>query len=180
MPEKGKEHNFKNYKTSRINSLGVPYDYGSVMHYGAYYFSKNGKRTIVAKRAGVTIGQRNGPSGLDCKQMNLLYKCTTTGCTPTTTSNKCCAIPFEYRGRWYFSCTSTNHHRDWCSLDRVYKGRWENCETTCCQRKTTSKQCCAIPFKYRGTWYYSCTTANHHRAWCSLDPVYKGSWENCQ
>ena len=34
--------------------MGTPYDYGSIMHYGAAYFSKNGKPTIIPKKAGVS------------------------------------------------------------------------------------------------------------------------------
>ena len=48
----GKEHNFDHY-TSGIYSLGVPYDYGSLMHYGSHYFTKNEKPTIEPKKAGV-------------------------------------------------------------------------------------------------------------------------------
>ncbi|KAL9970274.1 hypothetical protein ACROYT_G022624 [Oculina patagonica] len=48
-----------------------------------------------------------------------------------------------------------------------------------CHPKTTSGQCCSIPFEYYGETYRSCTTADHHRLWCSLDPVYQGSWGDC-
>lgn len=48
----GKESNFR--KSNRINSFGTPYDYGSIMHYRANAFSKNGQPTIIPKRAGVS------------------------------------------------------------------------------------------------------------------------------
>ena len=51
----GKQHNFKKYSSSQINSLDTPYDYESVMHYGAKYFSKNNLPTIVPKQTGVSI-----------------------------------------------------------------------------------------------------------------------------
>ena len=50
----GKQHNFKKYSSSQINSLDTPYDYESVMHYGAKYFSKNNLPTIVPKQTGVS------------------------------------------------------------------------------------------------------------------------------
>ena len=43
----GYEHNFNTYPASEITNFGVTYDYGSVMHYGAYGFSVNGLPTIV-------------------------------------------------------------------------------------------------------------------------------------
>lgn len=52
-----------------------PYDYGSVMHYGATAFSKNRQDTIVPKKSGVTIGQRSGFSDLDIKKLNRMYSC---------------------------------------------------------------------------------------------------------
>jgi len=71
----GFDNKFTRYHASTINSLGVPYDYGSVMHYGSHYYSLNGQPTIVPNQSGVTIGQRIGPSYWDTYQMNLLYKC---------------------------------------------------------------------------------------------------------
>lgn len=71
--QSGKENNFR--KSNSINSFGTPYDYGSIMHYRANAFSKNGQPTIIPKRAGVTIGNRRALSPIDVQQMMLLYKC---------------------------------------------------------------------------------------------------------
>ncbi len=70
-----------------MNSLGVEYDYDSVMHYGRYAFSKNYGvlPTIESKIPNKTFGQRNGLSDKDKEQLRLLYDCTTnTTTTPTT------------------------------------------------------------------------------------------------
>lgn len=87
--ETDKESNFRKYSRSTIDSLGTPYDYGSVMHYGAFAFSRNNQPTIVVKQTGQKIGQRNGLSPVDAEQANLLYRCgprkETTTLPPTTT-----------------------------------------------------------------------------------------------
>ena len=48
------------------------YDYGSIMHYGEYFFSSNGQPTIEAP-AGITIGQREALSPLDIESIENMY-----------------------------------------------------------------------------------------------------------
>lgn len=74
----GKSHNFNRKSGSEIDSMGSVYDYGSIMHYGATAFSKNGEDTIDPKVAGVTIGQRAGLSDHDVWQFKKLYNCLAT------------------------------------------------------------------------------------------------------
>ena len=62
-------------QSDRINSLGVPYDYNSVMHYRDTSFSSNGKKTIIPLQSEQSIGQRNGISKGDRLQLRLMYQC---------------------------------------------------------------------------------------------------------
>lgn len=50
----GMAYNFNKYGRNTIDSLGTPYDYGSVMHYDSYAFSFNGRPTILPNKQGVT------------------------------------------------------------------------------------------------------------------------------
>ena len=43
----GKEHNFNKYDNDTVTDYGISYDYGSVMHYSSYAFSKNDEPTII-------------------------------------------------------------------------------------------------------------------------------------
>ncbi len=45
----GTENNFEKASSQTTDAFGVGYDYGSVMHYSANAFSKNGQPTLVAK-----------------------------------------------------------------------------------------------------------------------------------
>lgn len=55
------------------------YDYGSIMHYGAYAFSINGLPTIETIPAGIPIGQRNALSAGDVAAVKSIYPATGTG-----------------------------------------------------------------------------------------------------
>jgi Astacin (Peptidase family M12A) len=50
----------------------LDYNYGSIMHYGRYAFSKNGLPTITAK-GGQAIGQNVGLNGMDVNGVNRMY-----------------------------------------------------------------------------------------------------------
>ncbi|KAL1254555.1 hypothetical protein QQF64_016784 [Cirrhinus molitorella] len=78
--EAGKEHNFNSYDETESSNLGVPYDYGSVMHYSKTSFNIASEPTIVTKIPEFlnVIGQRMEFSDSDILKLNRLYNCTTT------------------------------------------------------------------------------------------------------
>lgn len=80
----GKQRNFQAYETEKIDNLGEPYDYGSVMHYPVDAFSTSNGNTIEALKPlprGVTMGQRGGFSDGDLSKIRKLYQCGGTACT---------------------------------------------------------------------------------------------------
>jgi len=91
-------YNFKKYQPGDASTLGEVYDKKSVMHYGAYAFSIDGKPTIISKSdRNERLGQRDGLSEIDIRQLNTYYKCKSTGgdgktvtkpTTSTTTTTK--------------------------------------------------------------------------------------------
>ncbi|XP_057291615.1 zinc metalloproteinase nas-4-like [Hydractinia symbiolongicarpus] len=67
-----RQFNFRKQSYNIIDrNIRTPYDYGSMMHYGAKAFG-NGKTTIRTLNS-ASIGQRNGFSQIDIKQINLMY-----------------------------------------------------------------------------------------------------------
>ncbi|XP_043938347.1 high choriolytic enzyme 1-like isoform X2 [Protopterus annectens] len=71
--ERGKEYAFARIDT---NNLGTHYDYGSIMHYGKYAFSVNGRPTVLPKPdPNIPIGQYVEVSHTDIKKINKLYNC---------------------------------------------------------------------------------------------------------
>ena len=71
----GQESNFDKKDNSEVDSLGVGYDYNSIMHYDARFFSRNGNPTIVAKDPDIPIGMARSLSALDIEQTKRLYNC---------------------------------------------------------------------------------------------------------
>ncbi|XP_066995566.1 hatching enzyme 1.2 [Anabrus simplex] len=71
----GREHNFKKYNASTVTDFNVGYDYGSVMHYSAYAFSKNGQPTLEPLDKNAVIGQRKGLSKKDVAKLKVMYGC---------------------------------------------------------------------------------------------------------
>lgn len=95
----GTESNFNTYDATRISNFGELYDVTSVMHYGAYGFTKNGFATIIPNVSYINswewytfldynffvsfqditlinvMGQRLGMSDLDVSRLNAMYQC---------------------------------------------------------------------------------------------------------
>ncbi|VDM98210.1 unnamed protein product [Thelazia callipaeda] len=73
---RGTEGNFIKRSDLESESMGLPFDLGSVMHYGPTAFSIDWNHATIEtidKRYDHTIGQRYGPSFIDIKQVNRLY-----------------------------------------------------------------------------------------------------------
>ncbi|CAG0903173.1 unnamed protein product [Cyprideis torosa] len=68
-------YNFEKRSSSEVDSLGSPYDYSSVMHYGRYDFAKSSLPTITPKDPSATIGQREYFVWSDIIGINNLYNC---------------------------------------------------------------------------------------------------------
>lgn len=82
----GYEVNFSKAKRGETSGFGVTYDYGSVLHYSANSFSKNGQPTIEAKKKTKDkMGQREGFSKKDIEKINKMYKCQLASGSPQTT-----------------------------------------------------------------------------------------------
>ncbi|XP_057311669.1 low choriolytic enzyme-like [Hydractinia symbiolongicarpus] len=81
--------NFQKEPATEINSLGTAYDLRSMMHYSSNAFG-GGRRTIEVLDSSKQswIGQRNGFSEIDKKQLNLMYCGSTPSSSPDTCDNK--------------------------------------------------------------------------------------------
>ncbi len=71
----GMKHNFMKRNEWEIDSLGSPYDYNSIMHYGKRYFAKLPWQSTIRAKNGHSLGKWMHLSDLDIEQMNKYYNC---------------------------------------------------------------------------------------------------------
>uniref|UniRef100_A0A914ZBJ2 Zinc metalloproteinase n=1 Tax=Panagrolaimus superbus TaxID=310955 RepID=A0A914ZBJ2_9BILA len=74
----GRWNNFHPVTGNQADTFLLPYDAGSVMHYGPYGFANDPYRPTIStldKNLQSTIGQRAGPSFLDFEAINMAYNC---------------------------------------------------------------------------------------------------------
>ncbi|OXA39487.1 flavastacin isoform X2 [Folsomia candida] len=69
----GEQNNFEKKGKDIVDPFFVPYDAYSIMHYGAYAFSKNGNATILSNNPEVEIGNRKELSFGDINKINNMY-----------------------------------------------------------------------------------------------------------
>lgn len=68
--------NFLKKDKSQVDSMGVPYDYNSIMHYPKAAFPRRpGLVTLLSKEWGIPLGNAHELSHLDVLQANKLYRC---------------------------------------------------------------------------------------------------------
>jgi len=126
-------YNFKKYQPGAASTLGESYDKNSVMHYGNYAFSINSRPTIVSKRnSNEKLGQRNGLSAIDIRQLNKYYKCggVTVKPTKTTTVVQNCNNKYSF-------CTSLT---GWCTRHSFVKANCKKSCNLCDTRPTVTKR----------------------------------------
>ncbi|KAL5014513.1 hypothetical protein ScPMuIL_008783 [Solemya velum] len=71
----GNAGNFQVQSWQNVDNKDIPYDVGSIMHYGSMAYTREGKRTIETRDPLLqhTIGQREAMSFYDIKLANLAY-----------------------------------------------------------------------------------------------------------
>jgi len=130
-------YNFEKYRHGQAQTLGQPYDKKSVMHYGNYAFSTNGRKTIVSKsNPNELLGQRRGLSDIDIRQLKTMYKCG--GVKPISTQRPTTTGDCKDK----YSLCSTLAREGFC---RVTFTSWmtNNCKKSCkkCPTKPSLKRC---------------------------------------
>ena len=73
--EEGLSLEFEKEEADEVDTLGVGYDYNSIMHYEPDAFGIDGKTTLVALDPSIQIGGATALSYLDVMKINTLYNC---------------------------------------------------------------------------------------------------------
>ncbi|KFB43737.1 zinc metalloproteinase nas-14 [Anopheles sinensis] len=70
-------HNFAKGSWDYMETFGLPYDYGSVMHYPNYAYAKAGASVTMVSRinSSAPLGQTDGASFYDLQKIRYMYPC---------------------------------------------------------------------------------------------------------
>ncbi|XP_074647537.1 hatching enzyme 1.2-like [Tubulanus polymorphus] len=169
-----------NFRKAQTDNLGLGYAYESIMHYGKYAFSSNGKPTLTPKDPRAIIGKR-ALHKRDIAMVRKLY-----GCSTTMEKNECdCDY---YTG----GCRVSKPAPKGLACRCVYKGAW-SCSGVVTRCKDHASAKCSQPDKT----FESCQNGggdcegypcdcNYRRGGCyiSVPPlpgsackcIYKGAW----
>ncbi len=100
--ESGKENNFEKVCSGATDDGA--YNEGSIMHYGPYFFSKNGEKTLSSKRGrDDEMGQRDSLASTDISTLALLYGANNQAPTAVigalaASYNEGASVPFDASG----------------------------------------------------------------------------------
>ncbi|XP_074635197.1 uncharacterized protein LOC141893713 isoform X1 [Acropora palmata] len=174
----GQSHNFNKYDRGRIDTLEIPYDYDSIMHYREDSYSKNGKPTMRSiKDSSRPLGQNKGFTSLDVQGINSLYQCNGSGMSGWSAWSDfgpCSADCVKFRQRYCRSIDRDAHcpghsygiqtQNEVCSIQECeapidgHWGRWSSwssCSQTCDNgNQQRSRKCDDPPPKNAGNFCY--------------------------
>ncbi|XP_042871755.1 zinc metalloproteinase nas-4-like isoform X1 [Penaeus japonicus] len=166
----GMWYNFAKYSWDKIQTLGVGYDTGSIMHYGPYAFAKDRSRpTIIPRQTGVEIGQRIGFSTKDILKLQKMYNCVDGGTEMAVTTTSPITTPSPDQ------CEDTSEYcTTWSDLGECQKNpTWMsvNCRKACRQCGAATGKECQDNNSYCAFWAESeeCTkNAAYMTVYCKL------------
>ncbi|XP_074649329.1 hatching enzyme 1.2-like [Tubulanus polymorphus] len=157
-----------NFNRDNTNNLDLPYTYGSLMHYGKYAFSANGRPTMEPKDRKAKIGSRK-LHDRDVLMVQKYYGC------PTT-------VELRYNEKCVDNFDSCKTSLDFCKDDSYKDYMKKNCAKSCgfCSGQSTSGSGTEVT---QPTWngkcvdnFDTCKTSLH---FCE-DPTYSGYMKvNC-
>ncbi|XP_071522305.1 zinc metalloproteinase nas-15-like [Panulirus ornatus] len=140
----GMEHNFQPLAPGEVQTLGVEYDLGSVMHYGSRAFASDVKEpTIVPKESGIEIGQRRGLSLNDKRKVNLMYcKDTPVGVSTSAPTEDWCRDNDESCQEWAMAGE--------CKVNPSHM--FVNCCRSCLNHAVEEASTCGDSHRYCHSW----------------------------